>query len=61
MCAINPTHKVRYVIDVYTSNKMTRKEFDDAVLDALLGAEVKLNTDHADLRFHIKESEQEAE
>jgi len=59
MCAINPTHKKRFIIDVYTSQLM--EDFDVRVIEALLQTEVMLNTDYPGFRFHLKETSQEAE
>lgn len=59
MCAINPTHKKRFVIDVYTSVLM--EDFDERVMAILLDNEVQLNTENPAFRFHLKESTQEAE
>lgn len=59
MCAINPTHKKRFIIDVYTSILM--EDFDERVMGILLEEEIKLNTENGAFRFHLKESNQSAD
>lgn len=61
MCAINPTHKKRFVFDVYTSQHVSKEFFEQCCMETLLEAEVKLNTEQPMLRFHLKESTQEAD
>ena len=61
MCAINPTHKKRMVIDCYTSLPMSKTQFEQLLLETLLETEQDLNTINPKLRFHLKESNQEAE
>ncbi len=62
MCAINPTYKKRFIIDVYTSAKrMTREEFEDLALSSLTCVELQLNSVWPHLRFHLKETTQEAD
>jgi hypothetical protein len=62
MCAINPTHKKRFVFDVYTSDtKMNKETFEDLVIGTLLAVEMKLNSDIPRFRFHLKESNQPAD
>lgn len=62
MCAINPTHKKRFIFDVYTSHSnMTEEDFIEMCLEHLTKAEVRLNSGTHWLRFHLKESEQKAD
>ncbi len=61
MCAINPIHKKRFIIDVYTSIQMTNLQFEVPVITALLEKELELNSNYPKFRFHIKESKQQAE
>lgn len=62
MCAINPVHKKRFILDVYTSDKsLSLKEFEDICLSTLLCNELRLNSIYPRLRFHLKETEQEAD
>jgi len=62
MCAINPVHKKRFVIDCYTSDKrLTKEQFDHLCIGAILVSEHELNTQWPRLRFHVKESNQDAE
>lgn len=62
MCAINPTHKKRFIIDVYTSDpKMSKYEFENKVVKMLLMHEIKLNSAPTRFRFHLKESKEEAD
>lgn len=61
MCAINPVHKKRFIIDVYTSEKdIDKSKFDDNAIHALLQAEIELNKS-GKMRFHLKESQLEAD
>ena len=60
MCAINPTHKKRFILDVYTSRKFSEEEWNQIVIEAALKAEIDLNRD-ARLRWHLKETKQEAD
>lgn len=61
MCAINPVHKKRIILDVYTSDKnMSEEEFTSMVLEKCFQTEMRLNEDHR-LRWHIKETDQGAE
>lgn len=61
MCAINPTHKKRFIIDVYTANPHIDKEtFESAVISKLLDTEQTLN-ERTPFRFHIKETKQKAD
>lgn len=61
MCAINPTHKKRLILDVYTSNpNITEDEFISAVLQYSLAAEQEMNS-CTELRWHIKETDQQAD
>lgn len=62
MCAINPKHKKRFIIDVYTSHPtMDVREFEGTTCQALLDTELRLNTEFPQLRFHLKESTEQAE
>lgn len=62
MCAINPTHKKRFIIDVYTSDQnMTKEEFETHVQTILLETELRLNSAATRFRFHLKETTQEAD
>ena len=55
MCAINPVHKKRFIIDVYTSASSVSKTcFEDSAIAHLLDTEVYLNTNTA-YRWHVKE------
>lgn len=61
MCAINPAHKKRLILDVYTSDSKTSKEkFAELVLQRAIHAELKLNGDGR-LRWHLKESYKQAD
>lgn len=60
MCAINPAHKKRIIFDVYTSDsEMSKEAFEELVLIKSLATEVRLNKDGR-LRWHVKESKEEA-
>lgn len=62
MCAINPAFKKRIILDIYTSDKrFTQKEFDDYALSISLSEELRLNELFPRLRFHVKETNQEAD
>lgn len=62
MCAINPVHKKRLLIDVYTSDRtMSQQEFDKLVIQKGFETELRLNTVCQRLRWHVKETEQEAD
>lgn len=61
MCAINPKHKKRFIIDVYTSRDVSREFFEQEAIDKLLKAEIDLNSSTYILRFHIKESTETGE
>jgi len=62
MCAINPVHKKRFIIDVYTSDStFTKQEFEDFCLARLLCTELELNSIWPRARFHLKESKEDAE
>ncbi len=62
MCAINPVSKKRFVIDVYTSDKtLDQCHFEASAMIALLDIELQLNTEHPRLRFHLKESTEQAD
>jgi hypothetical protein len=62
MCAINPVHKKRFVIDVYTSDReLTKREFTELAMNELVNTEVRMNLSNPHLRFHLKESDQEAD
>lgn len=60
MCAINPTHKKRIILDVYTSENITKEKFDSIVREQAFYLEVNLNKDTR-LRWHVKETDQEAD
>lgn len=61
MCAINPVHKKRIILDVYTSDKrFTQETFNDLVIETSIMIELHLNTTTS-LRWHIKETNQEAD
>jgi len=60
MCAINPVHKKRIILDVYTSEKISESEFLGLVIEQALKLEIQLN-ESGKLRWHVKETEQEAE
>jgi hypothetical protein len=61
MCAINPTHKKRLILDVYTSQSgITEEEFVEKVLSRAITMECQLNA-KADLRWHVKESEEKVD
>lgn len=61
MCAINPVHKKRFIVDVYTSDKTIEKEtFDDHTMAILLSKELELNSVFPRYRWHLKESTEEA-
>lgn len=66
MCAINPKFKKRIIIDVYVSEPIckakgieTKEQFEDMVLRQMLDVELDLNGTTC-LRWHVKETEQEA-
>ena len=61
MCAINPKHKKRFIVDVYTSQDMTKEMFEGSVRHIMLDQELSLNSIYGQFRFHVKETEQEAE
>lgn len=61
MCAINPAHKKRFIIDVYTSIRMEEQDFEDRTLAILLTKELELNSVFPKFRWHLKESEQQAD
>ena len=62
MCAINPKHKKRMILDFYTSHpQMTRKKFEEYVYKWSLKTEQTINTLSPSIRVHVKETEQEAE
>lgn len=62
MCAINPKHKKRFLLDVYTSLDITEEDFLNIVTLGALAAELTLNSKSATkLRWHIKETDQEAD
>jgi hypothetical protein len=54
MCAINPKHKRKFIINVYTSHEMTQEEFSKLVYNKLLVTEISLNKDGR-LRWHVEE------
>ena len=54
MCAINPAHHTRFVLDVYTSHNMTESEFEELSYGTITGIEVMLN-EHGKLRWHFSE------
>lgn len=60
MCAINPAHKKRLILDVYTSEKCSKEEFNKNVALAALDIELSLN-ESGKLRWHVKETDQEAD
>ncbi len=60
MCAINPLHKKRLLLDLYTSHKMTQEEFEAHVLEWALKQEQTINT-FGNIRVHVKETEQQAD
>jgi hypothetical protein len=60
MCAINPAHKKRFILDVYTSGDMSKEDFQDRAIGRALIAEIRLN-ERADLRWHVKETDQQAD
>lgn len=60
MCAINPTHKKRLILDVYTSQDVSEHDFLNKVWDRALKVEQALN-EKADLRWHLKETTQKAD
>ena len=57
MCAINPVHKRRFIIDVYTSQLM--EDFDERVIERILAVEIELNSENAAFRWHVKEINQQ--
>lgn len=61
MCAINPTHKKRFILDVYTADpNMTNEKFIEFAVNSALSIEQELNSTTR-LRWHIKESKEEAD
>ena len=62
MCAINPTHKKRFIIDCYTAfPNLTEEVFINELMNILLETEIQLNTNHPVYRFHLKESKEQAD
>jgi len=58
MCAINPTHKKRLIVDVYTADlSMSKEYFEKQLLEWALDFELRANT-NSGLRWHVKETEQ---
>lgn len=61
MCAINPAHKKRIILDIYTADsKMTKEQFEEHIWNIILPVEIQLNST-TPLRWHVKESDQQAE
>lgn len=61
MCAINPTHKKRFILDVYTSDpRITEADFLDVTIERAVRAEQLLNL-RSDMRWHIKQTDQPAD
>ncbi len=61
MCEINPKHTRIYRLEVFTSSsEETSEEFEHSVARILLAVEAALNSD-GEYRFHIHESEDNAE
>lgn len=61
MCAINPAHKKRFIIDVYTSDKRIKsKQFEQEVIECMLTEEERLNST-TKFRWHVKETKQKAD
>jgi hypothetical protein len=62
MCAINPKHKKRFILDCYTSDpELTAKEFVELAMNEAVNTEVQMNTNNPHLRWHLKETDQEAD
>jgi hypothetical protein len=62
MCAINPKHKKRFILDCYTSDpELTAKEFLELAISEAVETEVKMNSANPHLRWHVKESNEEAD
>lgn len=61
MCAINPTHKIRLIFDVYTADPdILYPDF----LQLVLGQAIKMENDanqRGNLRWHVKETDQPAD
>ncbi|HEU0048801.1 MAG TPA: hypothetical protein VFQ43_14520 [Nitrososphaera sp.] len=62
MCAIKPKHKKRFILDVYTSDpKLTKREFEQLAVQEAVETELQMNTANPRLRWHLKESTDEAD
>lgn len=56
MCEINPKHTLIFRLEAYTSDpRMTKAEFERAVVEKLMKTEMELNKD-MQFRFHIHEA-----
>lgn len=61
MCAINPVHKKRIILDFYTSDATKTKEsFEERIISICLRFEQQVNA-KTKLRLHVKETNQEAD
>lgn len=60
MCAINPIHKKRMIFDFYTSEKVSKEEFENKIIEICLTTEQSMNQSGL-IRCHVKETEQEAD
>lgn len=58
MCAINPKHHSRFVVDLYTSQELTDEQWTNLVMPRMLEIEQKLN-EPGDVRAHVSISEVE--
>lgn len=57
MCAINPKHKKRLILDVYTTMDITAEAFHERVMRLSFLMETELNKD-ASLRWHLNEEKE---
>lgn len=60
MCAINPKHKKRFILDIYTSQEISKEQFDLLVFKAGVAMKIKLHK-KGNLRWHVKELKEEAD
>lgn len=61
MCAINPVHKKRLIMDFYTAQTdITKEQFDEAVYKWALENEQRINT-FSKIRVHVRDTDQQAD
>lgn len=54
MCAIDPKHKKRFILDVFTSQDVSKEDFDAITRTVALETEIQLNAS-GKLRWHLHE------